>query len=230
MTPMVKIPWHARAILLRPAAALRNLEAIEAAGIVEQTPNLWQLELGVMRMWHRILFRSDTIGLSQDHGLRPGWRARLFQYRPIRFPFLLWEGSVVPWDLSGLLSTPARLMRHVLGTHHEGVQFVYDLNMLAVHPGALETLREETRAVVTRDDARSRWLRDLCVYEQYHETLLGHVEHALAEGFREPADRADDPDLTFPAFLRWCASQPSAPLDTWRAWRRGEFGFAPAAA
>ena len=46
--------------------------------------------------------------------------------RWLRGPFLLREGSIAPWDLSGLLSTPERLMTHMLGTHHDGLQFVYD--------------------------------------------------------------------------------------------------------
>lgn len=223
---MDAVPWHARLILLRPARVQANLAAITEAGVVERAPNLWQIELGVLRMWHRILFRSETIGLSETFPPRTNRRARLFRYRPIRFPFLLWEGSVVPWDLSGLLSTPERLVRHMLGTHHEGRQFIYDLHMLSVHPGWLDRLRDRTRAVVATDDARSRWLRDLCVYEQYHETLLEHVERCRAEGFGA-SEQDEDPDLTFPAFLRWCARQPATPGATWRAWRRGEFRFAP---
>ncbi len=217
--------WHAYPILFKPKQVFENLEAVQKAGIVQRTPNLWQIELGVLRMWHRILFRSETIGLSAEHPVRPGWRARLFRPRPIRFPFLLWEGSVIPWDLSGLLSSPERLMRHMLGTHHDGVQFIYDLAMLQVHPGAIEALLDRARAVVARDDRRSRWLRDLCVYEEYHETLLQHIEAVHAHGI--PAEYADDPDITFAGFLNWCAAQPATPGETWQAWRRGAFHFAP---
>ncbi len=221
-----RIPWHARLILLRPRQVLRNLAAVARAGRVPAVPNLWQIELGVLRMWHRILFRPETIGLSVHFPVRPGWRARLFQYRPLRFPFLLWEGSVIPWDLSGLMSAPERLATHVLGTHHEGEQFVYDLAILAMYPGALERLRDDAQAVVARDDRRSRWLRDLCVYEQYHETVVETVERAI-DGTLVTAGDPDDPDLTFEAWLGWCARQPSGPRATWRAWRRGEFQFGP---
>jgi hypothetical protein len=221
--------WHAFLLLLRPRRVQENLDAVRRAGFVECVPNLWQIELGVLRMWHRILFRPETIGMCRAHPVRPGWRARLFEYRPIRFPFLLWEGSVAPWDLSGLLSRPERLMRHMLGTHHDGNQFVYDLQMLAIHPGRTEELRERARAVVEdRDPRRAAWLRDLVVYERYHETLFEVVDRALREGIELPPDEAADPDISFLAYLRWCASQPATPAETWRAWRSGTFHLGPA--
>ena len=202
---------------------------MQRAGLVEVVPNLWQIELGVLRMWHRILFRPETIGTSQTHPVRAGWRARLLETKPIRFPFLLWEGSVAPWDLSGLLSRPERLIRHMLGTHHDGHQFVYDLQMLAMHPGQTDELLDQARAVVEeRDPKRAAWLRDLVVYESYHETLLRVVERAVQEGVTLPPDEAADPDISFLAYLRWCAAQPPTPREAWRAWRAGALDLGPA--
>jgi hypothetical protein len=225
----MRTPWHAFILLLRPSRVRENLEALRQAALVERVPNLWQIELGVLRMWHRILFRPETIGMSADHPVRAGWRARLFEYRPIRFPFLLREGSVAPWDLSGLLSAPERIMRHMLGTHHDGNQFIYDLQMLAVHPGRTEELLERARAVVEgTNPRRAAWLRDLVVYEHYHETLVEVVARALREGVKLPPDEDADPDISFLAYLRWCASQPTTPGETWCAWRQGTFHFGPA--
>lgn len=225
----MRAPLHAYLILLRPSRIRENLEAVRRAGLVETVPNLWQIELGVLRMWHRILFRPETIGMSAAHAVRPGWRARLLEKRPIRFPFLLREGSVAPWDLSGLLSTPERLICHMLGTHHDGNQFVYDLQMLGVHPGRTEELLERARAVVeNRDPKRAAWLRDLVVYEDYHETLLAVVERAMEEGVDLPPDEAADPDISFLAYLRWCAQQPATPAEAWRAWRAGALDLGPA--
>jgi len=221
------VPWHARLILLQPARVLANLRAVaQSAGSFPQ-PNLWQIELAVLRMWQRILFRSETIGTSVANPVRRGWRARLLERRAIRFWFLLHEGSVRPWDLSGLLSTPQSLIRHLLGTHHDGAQFVYDLEILSLHAGQLASLREQARALIERDTPRSRWLRDLCVYEGYHEALLAAVERALAGDFGEAEAWADDPDIRFRALLGWAARQPATPRATWRAWRRGEFRLAP---
>jgi hypothetical protein len=227
--PATTYPWHAYLILLRPSRIIAALDAIRRSGKFPGVPTLWQIELGVLRMWHRLVFRPETVGVTETWPVRRDPWARFLERRWIRFPFLLREGSVVPWDLSGLLSTPARLMRHLLGTHHDGRQFVYDLEMLTAYPGALEELRDRAREVVTTDTPRTRWLRNLCVYERYHETLLAVVERALADGLSLSPAEARDADLTFRGYLAWCAAQPSTPRETWRAWRAGRFTFAPAA-
>lgn len=222
-----RFPWHAHLVLLRPGRIAQALDAIRAARVVDPVPTLFQIELGVVRMWHRILFRPETIGTTAEHPVRDDRRARLLEKRWLRFPFLLREGSVRPWDLSGLLSTPQNLMTHLLGTHHDGLQFVYDMQILTAYPGALDELHARAREVVERDTPRTRWLRNLCVYERYHETLLEVVERALREGISLPAEQADDPDISLLAYLRWCAQQPATPRDAWRAWRAGRLSFAP---
>ncbi len=223
-----RAPWHAYLVLLRPARIAQALDAIRAARLVDPVPTPFQIELGVLRMWHRILFRSETIGMAASHPVRDDARARLLERRWLRGPFLLREGAIAPWDLSGLLSTPERLMAHMLGTHHDGLQFVYDLQILGAYPGRLEELRDRARDVVEHDTPRARQLRNLCVYEQYHERLLSVVEQALADGITLPPEQADDPDISFLAYLRWCARQPATPRDAWRAWRAGRLTFAPA--
>lgn len=225
--PSARFPWHAWLVLLRPRQIARSLDAIRQARLVDTVPSLFQIELGVLRMWHRIVFRPETIGMTALHPVRDDRWARRLEKRWFRFPFLLREGSVRPWDLSGLLSTPEKLMTHLLGTHHDGLQFVYDLQILSAYPGTLEELRERARAVVEHDDARSRWLRNLCVYERYHETLLDVVESAVRDGIALPPQLADDPDISFLAYLRWCALQPATPRAAWRAWRAGRLTFAP---
>lgn len=223
-----RFPWHAQVVLLRPRRIAEALDAVRAARLVDPVPTVFQIELGVLRMWHRILFRPETIGMAATHPVRDDRFARLLERRWLRGPFLLREGAIAPWDLSGLLSTPERLMTHMLGTHHDGLQFVYDLQILSAYPGRIEELRDRARAVVTEEDTRrSRRLRNLCVYEQYHERLLEVVERALADGIALPPEQADDPDISFLAYLRWCARQPATPREAWRAWRAGRLSFAP---
>ncbi|MEZ4269712.1 MAG: hypothetical protein R3F39_25415 [Myxococcota bacterium] len=178
-------------------------------------------------MLHRIINRPETIGMSRDFAPRPGWRARAFRFRPLRFPFLLWERSVAPLDLTGLVSPPERIARHLLGTHHDGVQFIYDFQLLALHPGALERLRDEARAVVAHDNRRSRWLRDLAVYERYHEKLLAALDDAVDHGIHVPEAYRDDADVSLAAWLAWCAATPPTPGAAWKAWRAGELRFDP---
>src|SRR5690348_15829398 len=105
------------------------------------------------------MFRSEEIGSAASRP-RPNGHARLLDYRPLRFPFLLAERAVAPHDFSGLLSDRERVLSHLLAAHHEGVQFVYDLEMLSVYPGGLEELFRRARALVAADTPRTRWLRD----------------------------------------------------------------------
>ena len=72
------------------------------------------------------------------------------------------------------------------------------------------------------------WTDESVVELEYHERLLSVVEQALADGITLPPEQADDPDISFLAYLRWCARQPATPRDAWRAWRAGRLTFAPA--
>lgn len=219
-------PWYLRAFLLFPETIGENLERVAASGMVERTPNRWQIGLGVLRMMHRVVVRPETIGTCSADPVRPTWRARLLDNRALRFPFLVAERAIAPLDFSGLASSPERVIRHLLGAHHDKMQFVYDLSLLSVHPGKLEELRERCRAVLEGDDPRSEWLRDLVVYEGYHERLLASVDAALADGLHLPADEENDPDVSFTGYLRWCAAQPETPEATRAAWKAGEYTIA----
>ena len=207
-------PWLAWLIVLQPRRVQAALARVQAAGHVVPAPNVWQICLGVLRMWHRMVYRPETIGLSVDP-VRSTWRARCLRYRPIRFPFLIAERAVAPFDLSGLVSSPERIRRHLMGAHHDTRQFVYDLEILALFPGELERLREEANALVRGNDRRSLWLRDLVVFEGYHERLL----EAVCRQLSGTLERDDDPDISFNAYLRWCAAQPTTPAESLAAWR-----------
>ena len=152
----MRAPLLSRLLLLSPRTAERNLATLAAAGLVEHAPNAWQVTLGVFRMWHRITFRPETIGTCAHQRTRRTWRARLLAWRALRLPCLLLEGAVTPWDLSGLLSNPGVLERHLLGAHHDGNQFVYDLEALSAYPGRLERLESSSPAVKWSPAAWSR--------------------------------------------------------------------------
>jgi hypothetical protein len=220
------IPWLAYPLLLFPRRLRKTLKRVHAARLVPHTPNPWQLALGVLRMWHRMLFRPETVGTSPEGRVRDTWRARLLHLRPLRFPFLVLERAIAPWDMTGLVSSPNRIIRHLLGAFHDGDEFVYDLQILSCYPGALDSLHARTHALVHQDSPRARWLRDLVVFEGYHERLLAEVEHALAHGVRVPEHIAHDPDLCLSGYLRWCAAQPATPRETWAQARRGTFRIA----
>lgn len=225
MTDTTRIPLHAWG-LLWPRRIHHNLRRAEAAGLVEGAPNLWQVTLGVLRMWHRMLFRFDSVGTCAQHPARPSLRARILQYRPLRFPFLWAERAVAPTDFSGLASSEERIVRHLLGAHHDANQFAYDLELLSIHPGGLERLLEQAREVAVADTPRARWLRDLTVYERYHEKLVEAVEHAVEHGVRFEGEETDDPDISLSGYLRWCTRQPATPGETLEALRRGRYTVA----
>lgn len=212
-------------LLVDPERVATRLEELRAAR-VEPVPNVWQVTLGVLRMWHRVVFRSETIGTCRDFRPRATWRARLLAFRPLRFPFLLAERAVHPLDFSGLRSDEDRVVAHLLGAHHDGVQFLYDLELLRDRPGALERVRAEARRVVERDDARSRWLRDLVVFERYHENLLAAVEAFLDGTFAATEAQLRDPDIALAGYLAWCTRQPETPEATWQALRGGQYTVA----
>jgi hypothetical protein len=192
-----RLPILARVLLVDPEGIARGLERVRAAGLVRVVPNRWQVALGVARMWHRVFFRSETIGTS--HGpTRPSWRARLLAFRPLRFPFLLHEKAVAPLDFSGLLSSEARVLSHLCGAHHDGDQFAYDLELLESFPGALERLERRAAAIV--------------------DALGGHIG-------RNPAETGD-PDLRLRGYLDWCARQPATPEATWERTLAGRFTIA----
>lgn len=208
--------------LIRPARISSRLEDLRQSKLFLDVPNEWQLGLGVLRMLHRILFRSHTIGTSSGP-IRSTPRARLLAFRSIRLPFLLWERAVAPLDLSGLLMSKERMFCHLLGAHHDHHQFVYDLEILEAWPGALRELRDRAAAVVEERSPRAVWLKDLVVFEGYHEALLSAVDSALAGHLQVDDAERDNPDITFRAYLAWCCRQPSTPRETLRTWLSRKF-------
>ncbi len=224
------LPLVARLVLVDADTLEARLEALARTGRLEAVPNTWQIFLGVLRMWHRMLFRSHTVGTS-SHPVRPGLRAKLFAYRPLRFPFLLREKAIAPLDFSGLLSSRERVVSHLLGAHHDANQFVYDLEMLSLFAGedgegGLEELFSRARRIAESDDARARYLRDLVVYEGYHRQLVEAVADALRGVDRLSDEERADPDISFRAYLAWCARQPKTPDETLAMAREGRFTIA----
>ena len=219
------LPWHAHLVLLRPRRALALLNRVRSMGVIEPVPTLWQLQLAVLRMWHRIVFRSETIGTCHSHAVRSTWRARLLRFRPLRFPFLCWERAITPWDLIGWLSSRAQFVRHLLCAHHDGTQCVYDLQILSLEEGALDELRQAVVRIVQNDDRRSRWVRDLCVFEGYHEGLLAAIDAVRGGALELNGRDGASPDISFWATMRWCARQPVTPTAWWAALRAGRFDW-----
>ncbi len=219
-------PWHVG--LLFPKTIRESLIALHQSGTVPyaEIPNLWQIQLGILRFWHRVFFRSETIGQCDDFPVRPTWRAKLLETRAFRFPFLMRERAIHPLDFSGLASSPERVVSHLMAAHHDGVQFIYDFELLRSRPEYLERVRDQSAAVVAGTHPRGEWLRDLVVYERYHENLLDEVSAFLRGEVRVTPEQENDPDILFSAYLRWCARQPSTPGETARLFLSGGYSIA----
>jgi hypothetical protein len=219
------VPAAYHLLLFAPHRVARRLHALKAAGVIEQEPTLWQVWLGVLYMWARVLRRPETIGLSDGAPCRSTPRARRLAGRGWRFPALLWVRAVNPLDQTGLGSSTEHVIRHLVGAYHPGQNFLYDLQILDVEPGALEALEARVRAVVDGSDPHAAFLRDLVVYEGYHERLLEAVVQWRARG--RLGEEVAHPDTTLPAFMRWCAAQPATPVQTARALAAGRLVLRP---
>lgn len=196
-------------LLVDSEAIARGLARVERAGWGARVPTLDEVGFGVLRMWKRLLFRSDTVGTS-DRPVRNNWRARALHWRALRLPFLLWEKRIAPFDFSGLISPPQRICRHLLGAHHQPAQLIYDLELLSLHEGALEALERATEEVVRGETPAARWLADLCVHEGYHQSLLEAVQRFRRGEAIVTAEQAKDPDVSFKAWMAWCVEQGQA--------------------
>jgi hypothetical protein len=251
MSPWWEFPVR-RLLLLDEGAILRGLHELAGVrrapppgpvgaavrrGVPATLPNPWQVALGVARMQHRLLTRPGTVGLARAPRV-PGWSTWWLEHQLVRAPFLLLEGTVVPGDLSGLRSSPTTLVRHLLGTFHAGAEANYDLEILAARaPAMLATLRTACVDVIAdRHPRAARW-KKLCVYEGAHTALLPRIEAALqgrfldndgdeGGGSGDDGDSPGNPDVSFFAFLRFCARQPADAAATWAAWRAGRLHFA----
>jgi len=228
MTSQESLPLFARWILVDPERIAEGLARLRAGGRVRRVPNEWQIFLGVLRMWHRMLFRSHTVGTSSDP-IRRSLRARLFAFRAIRFPFLLYERAIAPLDFSGLLSDRARILSHLLGAHHDRNQFAYDLEMLlaseAEPASVFDELLDRATDVIEGRSPRADFLRDLVVFEGYHEHLRQAARGAREGRFGLDDAERRDPDISFFAYMEWCASQPGDAPATLRAWREGRYSI-----
>ena len=210
-------------LLLRPREAEAKLRTFDA--LVGDAPNAWQVQLGVMRMLHRVLFRSESIGTCAEHPVRNTWRARMLHKRALRLPVLVALRAVAPLDFSGLLSPTWRVQRHLLAAHHDGLQFVYDFELLSASAGALDEVRANAEAIVSGRDPHADAWRDVAIFERYHENLIAAID-AFNAGELRLGEDVDNPDLTFFAFLRWCARQPASADETLRLVRSGDYTIA----
>lgn len=212
-------------LLWAPGRIERRLDALHARGVIPERPSLWQVWMGVLYMWTRVVLRPDTIGLSDGEPVRTTPGAERLQHRAWRLPALLKARAVNPLDQVGLGSSREHLLRHLVGAYHPGDNFLYDLQILDVEPGGIDELWARTRAIVDETDPDAVFYKDLVVYDGYHERLLAAVE-AWRDAGRDGRE-LEHPDTTLPAFMAWCARRPDGLAETLAAMRQGDFTLLP---
>ncbi len=217
-------PWW-YLLLWSPGRIDARLDRLVQDGVIPRRPNRWQTWLGVVYMWVRVVKRPETIGLSDGAPVRDTPGARRMDRRLIRIPAVLRARAINPADQIGLGSSTRHVIRHVLAAYHPGDNLLYDLAILDAEPGALAMLRARAAAIIDGTDPHAESLRDLAVYEGYHEKLLATVETWMDAGRTD--QRQVHPDTTLPAFLAWCAAQPATPAQTLRAIAAGRQSFTP---
>lgn len=225
-TMSTELSWFYRFVLRHPERVEWHLERLYELGRIDTKPNLWQVSMGVAYMLHRMVFRPQTIGVD-DAPVRRTLRARLWQFRPLRFPFLMWQKAIDPIDLTGLSGSMERKHSHLVGAYHPGDNALYDLECMTCDPEALEALRADVVQIIEGNTFRSRFLKDLTVYEGYHERLLQLIDRAMVNDFAPAAEKVDHPDTTLRGFLRWCAAAPDSPEATFQALLAGHLQFDP---
>src|SRR5690606_29638121 len=153
------LPLWSYPLLVDPRAVTASPDRCRAARRVPRVPYLRPLSLRVARRVQRLPLRPRSVCRFAAPPPRPALPRRLLRVRPLRFPFLLAARAITPLDLSGLASSRDRLTAHLIGAHHDRRQFVYDLQILATHPGALDALLARARAVASGADPRAAWLK-----------------------------------------------------------------------
>lgn len=212
--PDEPIPAYVRLLLSSPEAIQKNLCLLYQNGHIDDVPSLWQIVQGTGFYWHRYFFRASTVGLSKTDKVKPTLRARLLSSKVIRTPFLYFSKAIGEKpDVTGLGVSPDYKIRHLLGAYHPGDNAVYDLQFLDCFPGKLEALRHELLTLLRVDNDQSRWLKDLVIYEGYHERLLAMVEENLTGSFTVAEENANNPDTSMRAYVQWCLDQPETPMD-----------------
>ena len=187
----------------RPSRADARLQKLVALKKLSRVPTREEQKRAIRYNLQRIIFRSENIGTSSDPIRKD---AGLFRYRFFRFFALAKEHAITPLDLTGLCASRETIMTHLLAAHHDGEQFLYDLELLECEEQGLDELESRARAIVENTNPKARFYKRLCVYEGYHENLLRGIAR-----YRE-GQRSSDPELSIFALFEMCMSEASDPL------------------
>lgn len=129
---------------------------------------------------------------------------------PVRAPLQVLYAPHQAFTATGIMQSPAEIVRHLLCVYHEDAFLPYDLQLLHSHAGGLALLRSEA-ARVDRGEARfSRYLKKMVGFPGYHAGLVELAEKAERFEYPDPLD-LDRRFVSLVGFARFCLALPDWP-------------------
>ncbi len=193
---------------LHPKELERRLKALEARGFAPARPTRLQLLFGGLDMLRFLIepaareyYRQEKISFGFHQLLR------------------ILDDPVSMIDPTGLLSECDTVMGHVMQVVH--LNPIYDLQLLEVFPGGLESFERELEAMVAGTHPRARTIAAVVEDPGYHARLLEYVRRYRADPATAPLLReqgtlrreprfaaAERQFATLPGFLAYSSRLP----------------------
>jgi hypothetical protein len=203
-------PMHAPTTLHQRFLGFRD------AGLITALPTRFQVLQGELEMWPSVISTDVTEESAYGGPLA----------HPIaRQPVILSEVGLDHFHIgTGLGADLASTCTHLHMTLHRGMP-VWDLQLVATHPGGLEVLRQSTEALLVGDTPRARRVRRKLAWflpeaESYHRQFLGDdgwIARAERFEFRTAMEAGcplPEEFFSLVGFMNWAAVRfPAQPRD-----------------
>lgn len=197
---------------MREAIAARLGPRVEA-GELEALPSPWQVRAGGFVML--------PVYLSETERERRQSRRTVRGQVPVRVPLQVLYNPRQIWPDTGISQPVHTVIKHLLSVFHEPAFLGYDLQLLASHPGGLETLRRRALEVADGRARGASWLTAMVGGPGYHATLAEWAERASNGELPDPLD-VDPRFATLSGFARFCLTLPDWPSASFYGFERGD--------
>jgi hypothetical protein len=199
-------------LYVRPGEVRGRLEALRAAGLVDEVPTRGQIFFGGLDML-RFVIEPFAREYYRQKGISFGFHQLL----------RVLDDPVSMIDPTGFLSERDTIIGHVMQVVH--LNPVYDLQLMEMFPGGLDELERQVEAMVAGTHPRQRTISAIVEEPGYHAALLDYVRRYRADRTAPPIVRqqgelrrdpvaaaAERTFATLPGFLRYCRRLPTGLL------------------
>jgi len=196
-------------LYVRRGELRRRLEALRAAGFIDEPPGRVQILLGGIDM-----LRFVIEPFAREYYERQGISFAFHQLLRVL------DDPVSMIDPTGLLSERDTIIGHLMQVVH--LNPVYDLQLMEMFPGGLEELERQVAAMVAGSHPRRRTISAIVEEPGYHARLLHYVrryrsDRSTPAPIRSQGALRGDPAAaaaertfaTLPGFLRYCRRLPT---------------------